>query len=268
MAIHAADSGETHEINGMQIYVEQTGEGSPLLLLHFFGGCVQSWAPHVPELAQHHRLILADMRGHGRSTNLSGQFTHQQSARDVFALLDKLGIKRVKAMGISSGGMTLLHMATQQPERIEAMVLIGATSYFPERAREIMRQSLPDRLPANEWEQIHSCSSRGTEQTLEIVGQFHQMKDSYDDINFTEPYLSTVTAATLIVHGDRDEFFPVDIAAGMYEAIPNSYLWIVPNGGHIPIFDEDAATFRNRALAFLNGSWSRSELQRVTNDAD
>ena len=58
------------------------------------------------------------------------------------------------------------------------------------------------------------------------------MKDSYDDMNFTKPYLSTIKAKTLIVHGDRDEYFPVEIPVTLYNSIPNSYLWILPNMNH------------------------------------
>ena len=103
----------------------------------------------------------------------------------MFALLDELGIDRVRAMGMSSGGMTLLHMATQQPERIEAMVLIGATSYFPEQARAIMQRAVPDSMSVAELQEWESCSTRGEGQTREVLGQFHRMKDSYDDMNFT-----------------------------------------------------------------------------------
>jgi pimeloyl-ACP methyl ester carboxylesterase len=83
------------------------------------------------------------------------------------------------------------------------------------------------------------------------------MKDSYDDMNFTEPYLSTVTARTLIVHGDRDEFFPVDIAVGMHRGIPRSALWIIPNGGHIPILGPLAPVFQDEALSFLASEWKQ-----------
>jgi pimeloyl-ACP methyl ester carboxylesterase len=246
---------EMRSINGMQMYYEEVGNGPPLLLLHYFGGCAQSWQPHVEQLAQHYRLIIPDLRGHGRSTNPSGQFTHRQAALDVFALLDELGLERVKAMGMSSGAMTLIHMATQQPERIEAMVLIGATAYFPAQARAIMRKALPEHMPASELAEWAACSARGEAQTREVIKQFHRMKDSYDDINFTAPYLSTITARTLIIHGDRDEYFPVSIPAAMYAAIPNAYLWIIPNGGHLPVFEEKAEVFRARALEFLSEQW-------------
>ena len=53
---------------------------------------------------------------------------------------------------------------------------------------------------------------------------------------FTPPHLASITARTLIVHGDRDAFFPVEIPRSMYRAIPGSELWIVPGGGHAPIY--------------------------------
>jgi pimeloyl-ACP methyl ester carboxylesterase len=140
-------------------------------------------------------------------------------------------------MGISTGGMTLLHMATQQASRVQAMVLIGATIYFPEQAREIMRRATVESLTPRMYEQRRQYHKHGDEQIKALQQQFHQFKDSYDDMNFTGPYLSTITARTLIVHGDRDQFFPVSIPVEMYRSIPNSALWIIPRGGHVPIFD-------------------------------
>lgn len=93
-------------------------------------------------------------------------------------------------MGTSSGGMTLLHMATSQPSRVEAMVFAGATHYFPAEARaiflEVSRLSTPP-----EW--IQPCSVRGDAQARELAKQFGNFKDSYDDMNFTAPYLGTIT---------------------------------------------------------------------------
>ncbi len=87
--------------------------------------------------------------------------------------------------------------------------------------------------------------------------QGNAFKDSYDDMNFTPPYLSTITAEALIVHGDRDPFYPVNLAVEMYKAIPRSYLWIIPNGGHGPIFGAMTDLFAQTAATFLRGEWSR-----------
>lgn len=241
------------EINGFRMHYELHGEGPPLVLLHGFTASGTVWEPFVDDLARHYRLIIPDLRGHGRSSKLTGAFTHRQSAADVFALLDHLKIETFRAMGISTGGMTLLHMATRQPGRVEAMVLIGATHYFPEEARAIMRQTTVEGLSEEDWEWHRRIHTGGDEQIRALIEQFHAFKDSYEDMNFTPPLLSTITARTLIVHGDRDEFFPVEIPVEMYRAIPHSALWIVPGGGHVPIFDRQETAFRDTALEFLRG---------------
>jgi len=247
----AAVPGRTLKVNDIEMYVEVRGTGEPLVLLHGFSACGRTWSPVVDRLAEQYQLIIPDLRGHGRSTNPSGSFTHRQSALDVYGLLDQLGVKRFKAMGISTGGMTLLHMATQQQDRLDAIVLIGATIYFPEQARVFMRAAAADTLPPQVREGFGACATRGDQQVRELIAQFGRFKDSYDDMNFTAPLLGTIKARTLIVHGDRDEFFPINIPVEMYRAIPASVLWIVPRGGHVPIFGAHRREFEDVVLDFL-----------------
>lgn len=247
--------GKTISVNGMDMYYEVHGDGETLVLLHGFSRSGAIWKPFITEFSKHFQLIIPDLRGHGRSTNPSKSFTLRQSAQDVLALLDALHISRFRAIGISAGGMTLLHMATTQPERVESMVLVGATSYFPNQARAIMAAVDFDKFTDEELAFYRRLHKHGDEQIRLLAEQFVQFSDNYDDMNFTSPYLSTVTAKTLILHGDRDEFFPVSIAVELYQSIPSSYLWIVPNGGHVP-FDEDwKPDDTNRLLQFLKGEW-------------
>ena len=163
-------------------------------------------------------------------------------------------------MGTSTGAMTLLHMATGQPARIEAMVLLGGTSYYPEQARAILRQTTVESATPERWAEMRRLHAHGDGQIRALLAQFHGFKDSYDDMNFTPPYLSTISARTLIVHGDRDEYFPLSIPFEMHQAIPRSYLWIVPNSGHGPWRESLASglgreMFLHTALAFLRGEW-------------
>jgi pimeloyl-ACP methyl ester carboxylesterase len=248
--------GFTETLNGMQMYYEIRGEGEPLLLLHGGGGVGANWELIFKEPPDGYRLVIPDLRGHGRSTNPSLEFTVRQSALDVFALLDRLSIERFKAVGLSLGAKTLLHMATQQPNRIEAMVLVSATPYFPEQARLIMGEVTPENRSEAEWEQMRQWHKHGDEQIRAIWRQMNAFKDSYADMNFTPPYLSTITAPTLIVHGDRDPLYPLSLAVEMYQAIVRPYLWIVPNGGHGPIFGEMAERFVQTTLSFLRGEWA------------
>jgi pimeloyl-ACP methyl ester carboxylesterase len=244
--------GHTLPIDDIEMYYEECGAGVPLVLLHGFGGCAQNWDPFTAELSEHHRLIVVDLRGHGHSTNPANEFTHRQAASDVFVLLDELGVEQFSAMGMSSGGMALLHMATSQPHRLASMVLISATSHYPDQARAIMRRASYATLPEEVREMYRKCATLGDEQIRQLLTQFNAFHADHDDMSFTAETLSTVSARTLIVHGDRDEFFPVDIPVTIYGAIPDAELWIVPGGGHVPIFDANVP-FTSTALRFLDG---------------
>jgi len=244
------------QLGNMEIYYEEHGAGNPLLLLHGFGGCSQNWQPFVSKLSKHNRLIVVDLRGHGYSTNPHETFTHREVANDVFLLLDRLGIDRFSAMGMSTGGMVLLHMATSQPKRIDSMILISATTHFPDQARAIMRRASFETIPQEVREMYRECAKRGDEQIRKLIAQFNALHENYDDMDFTEQCLSTVMARTLIVHGDRDNFFPVEIAVHIYRSIPNAALWIVPNGDHVPIYDS-MVSFTATALRFLAASDSK-----------
>lgn len=248
--------GHTVQIDNMEIYYEEYGVGKPLVLLHGFGGCVQNWHPFTAKLSERYRLIVVDMRGHGYSTNPANKFTHREAASDVFLLLDKLGVGNFSAMGMSSGGMTLLHMATSQPGRIDSMVLISATSHFPDQARAIMRRASYGTMPQQVQEMYRECAKRGDEQIRRLIAQFNALHDNYDDMNFTAQSLSTITARTLVVHGDRDNFFPVEIPVSIYRSIPNAELWIIPGGDHVPVYDS-AVPFTSTALRFLDGQDGR-----------
>lgn len=246
---------QTISVNGMEMYYEIRGQGEPLVLLHGGGGIGANWQLIFKEPPEGFQLIVPDLRGHGRSTNPSTEFTFRQTALDVFALLDHLGIERFKAIGMSMGAKTLLHMATQQRARVEDMVLVSAAPYFPEQARAIMRQLSEAEHTEAEWRQMREWHRHGDEQILALWKLVDAFKDNYTDMSFTPPSLSTIMARTLIVHGDRDPLYPVNLAVEMYAAIPRSYLWIIPNGGHGPIFGDMASQFAQTSLAFLRGNW-------------
>ncbi|MGB0133621.1 alpha/beta fold hydrolase [Dokdonella sp.] len=242
--------GNTVEVNGIEMHYREQGSGRPLVLLHGFGGCGDNWQPFVAPLAEHYRLIIVDMRGHGHSTNPHKTFTHRQSAKDVFALLDSMDVGRFSAMGMSSGGMTLLHMATRQPDRIESMVLISAAPRFNPQARSIMQGASVENMPPKVGDLYRECAFRGEAQVAELVAQFRGFHADVEDMDFSASDLSRISATTLIVSGDRDVFVPVDVSSAMFQAIPNASLWIVPGGDHVPIYDPELS-FSAAALRFL-----------------
>ncbi|PYT76391.1 MAG: alpha/beta hydrolase [Acidobacteria bacterium] len=242
--------GGIETLNGKEIYFEVHGTGEPLLLLHGFSGSSQDWIPSLAQWGAKFQLILPDLRGHGRSSMLSKPFRHEDAAKDMFALLDLLGIHTCKGVGISAGGNVLLHMATKQPDRMTAMVLVSATPYFPAQSRTIMSQ-YPDNLQQEQWEILRRCHPGGDEQIKAILASTKSFATSYDDLNFTPPLLSTIQARTFIIQGDRDPLYPVELSLAMAKAIPNSRLWIIPNAGHGPVIGARWPEFIQTASAFL-----------------
>ena len=242
---------ETAKINGIELHYTVQGAGEPLLLLHGFGGCAANWGGIGTELAQHYRVILMDMRGHGQSTNPSNKFTHAQSADDVRALLDLLAIKQVRAVGFSSGAMTLLHLATRSPERLSKMVLVSGTTHFPNQARAILRSFTIQTMPPPVLQMYRQCATRGDDQVRSLVAEFRAFGDNYDDMNFKPADLAKIKAGTLIIHGDRDPFFPVSIPIAMYQSIPHAQLWIVPGGTHSPTAGAEESAFVREVENFL-----------------
>ncbi len=237
-------------LNGTQIYFEVHGTGEPLLLLHGFSGCSQDWRPSNAAWGEQFRLIIPDLRGHGRSNMLSNPFRHDEAAADIFALLDHLGITSYKGVGISGGGNVLLQLATRQPERVKAMVLVSATSYFPPQARKIM-EHYSDALPAQQMKILRDSHPGGDAQIQAILASIRAFATSYEDMNFTPSRLATIQARTLIVQGDHDPLYPIEISVEMARSIPRSSLWIIPNAGHGPVLGDRWLEFQKTSIAFL-----------------
>jgi pimeloyl-ACP methyl ester carboxylesterase len=170
----------------------------------------------------------------------------------VLALLDEVGAARCQAIGISFGAKTLLHVATQAPERVTAMVLAAATPWFPEGARQIMQGVSAEGHSEAVWAQARARHRLGDEQIRALWRMPRQLAESPADHGFTPPQLATITARTLLVNGDRDPLYRVELAVELYRAIPRSALWILPASGHAPVFGRARADFARTALAFLH----------------
>lgn len=246
------EPGHFAEVNGTRIYYEDRGEGEPLFLLHGFFGTTSRWDPYVDNLATQYRVIAWDMRGHGRSSmpNSSDSF-HEDVARDLLGLMDQLHITRAKALGASTGAVALLHAATLEPDRFEAVALVGAFIYRDLKAREHQKRAsfLDEPEVAQQLRQSH-----GEDTLQQLARQFRRFATLYGDPAFTPDILATISARTLIIEGDNDPYASVSQAVEMFNAIPHSHLWIVPNGGHLPhLIPSNRDDFLRRVTEFLDG---------------
>jgi pimeloyl-ACP methyl ester carboxylesterase len=248
-------------VDGTWIVYRVAGGGEPLVLLHGFVGSGRMWddVGLLGAFASQYRVIAPDLRGRGRSIDPAGDLGPAASARDVFALLDHLGVRSTRALGVSFGSLVLLHMATAQPDRFDAIVLVSGGHYLPQSTREgIRREADPAAVPPQALEAMASRLGHigGTGQVRQILEAYYSAHSNYDAVNFTPPYLSTITSRTLIVHGDRDLLFPLELPVEMYRSIPNSSLWILPGHGHESLLQSElwTARLRETALEFLRGS--------------
>ncbi|TKD12402.1 alpha/beta fold hydrolase [Polyangium fumosum] len=247
MSVH---SSQMHIRGDIEMHVDIHGEGDPLVLLHGFTGCGRDFRHFGETLHEGFRAIVPDLPGHGRSGNPRGTFLFRDVARDMYSLLDELGIDRFRALGISGGANVLLHMATQQPSRVEAMVIAAAAPYFPEQARALMRQMTVEGRSEEDWRDMRERHARGDAQIVALWEQGRAFAARHDDMSFTPPHLATITARTLIVYGDRDPLYPVELAVEMYRAIPDAKLWVLPGAGHGAAFEE-RESFVRVARSFL-----------------
>jgi pimeloyl-ACP methyl ester carboxylesterase len=240
-------------LDDMELHYDVHGDGEPLLWLHGGLGHGADWTFIFKEPPAAYRLIAPDLRGHGRSTGAHPTYSFRQSALDVFALLDHLSVERVKLVGLSGGGITALHMAALQPSRIASMIAISAPPAFPDQARAIQRSFSDAMFSEAERARMRERHRRpGQRETL--LAQVRSMADGGDPC-FTRDDLAAIEAETLIVFGDRDPLYPVSIAVELRDAIKRSWLWVVPNGGHGPVFGPHADAFVSTALAFFGGAF-------------
>ncbi len=234
-------------------YGDSRTRGEPLLLLHGLTGTHDDWQ-HVFDLEMleaRARVIRPDARGHGRSTNPSGAFTFARCARDIEELLDHLAIDRVRAVGMSLGAKTLLHFATKAPSRVSAMILVSATPRFPEEARALFRAFAAAPRSEEEWAAMRANHLQGDEAIRSLWSLPARFADDPTDMRFGPAELARIDARTLIVAGDRDPLYPIELAIELHRGVPRASLYVVPDGGHSPVFGNERDPFVTRALSFL-----------------
>ncbi|WP_245919671.1 alpha/beta fold hydrolase [Melittangium boletus] len=126
-------------LEGVSLHFEESGAGTPVLLLHGLGSSGQDWELVAPRLAAHHRVIIPDVRGHGRSGKPPGPYGVPLFARDIAALCDRLGLERVHVVGLSMGGMMGFQLAVERPELVRSLTVVNSG---PDMVPRTMRMKL------------------------------------------------------------------------------------------------------------------------------
>jgi len=241
-----AESGAA-PVNDIQMYYAVFGKGRPVILLH--GGLSNSdyWGSLVPALtAQGFQVIVADSRGHGRSTRSAQPYSYDLMSSDVLALLDHLKIPKADLVGWSDGGIIGLDIAIHHPERLNRLYAYGANSDLsglkPDFDKNPTFAAFIERA-GTEYRKL----SKTPDQYDSFLQQISQMWATQPD--FTADQLRGIKVRTAIADGEYDEGIKREHTEYMARTIPGAELRILPNVSHFGMlqnpkeFDGDVITF-------------------------
>ena len=127
--------GVTHrfiEANGLRFHVAEAGEGEPLLMLHGWPQHWYMWRGVMPRLAERYRVICPDLRGFGWSDAPAGGYEKETLASDVVALMDAMGLERVKLVGHDWGGYVGFLLGLFHPDRVEGFLALCIVHPWPD----------------------------------------------------------------------------------------------------------------------------------------
>jgi pimeloyl-ACP methyl ester carboxylesterase len=122
----ATGHGEYASVNGIDLYYETHGTGRPLVLLHGGLGSGEMFGPVLPSFTDHHKVILVDLQGHGRTADIDRPIDLRLMADDVAALIDHLGLEGADVVGYSLGGGVAWQTAIRHPEKVRRLVAVSA----------------------------------------------------------------------------------------------------------------------------------------------
>lgn len=215
-------------VNGLKMYYEMHGEGSPLVLIHGGGSTIQTTFGHVlPMFARHYKVIAVELQAHGHTSDRESEESFQQDADDVVCLLQYLKISKALFMGFSNGGHTAMQIAITHPELIDKLVLVscfykrdGTAPGFFEGLQGATLENMPTPLKAAYLE-INNDHGR-------LQAMFNKDRDRMLHFkDWTDEELRSIQSSTLVIAGDHDVVTP-EHAAKMCRVLPNARLMIVP----------------------------------------
>jgi pimeloyl-ACP methyl ester carboxylesterase len=232
------------QVNGLRMYYEAKGVGTPVILLHGGLETCQMWAPVIPSFSMHYQVITPDSRAHGRTDNPSGKFSYPLLAEDIALLIQALELHQPFVVGYSDGGQTALQMAITYPGLARGY-LIGAVYHsITTEWRQMMQvllgiegsglvdierviQTNPEFVRSLETKHDPFHESGYWKSLLKQVSQAW-----WEPPMLTEADFANITDPTLFWCGDRDVFCPPEQSLEMYRMVNAAELAIVPNADH------------------------------------
>ncbi|MBV8456096.1 MAG: alpha/beta fold hydrolase, partial [Acetobacteraceae bacterium] len=113
--------------DGVRLYYEETGSGTPVIFVHEYAGDLRSWEPQLRHFGQRYRAVAYNARGYPPSDvpNDPAAYSQNRAADDIAAVLDGVGVRRAHVVGLSMGSLATLHFGLRHPDRARSLVVAG-----------------------------------------------------------------------------------------------------------------------------------------------
>ena len=263
--------------DGTELYVEETGRGTPVVFIHEYAGDYRSWEPQMRYLGRQHRCVTYSQRGYPPSGVPSDPARYSQDiARDdVIAVMDALGIGKAHVVGHSMGAYTALHVGIRYPQRClsvtaagcgwgstadaakrDAMKALaaetgrmfadeGIASAAAKYADAPMRQSFKNKNPRGWAEFARMLAEHSAEGHAHTMLNLQLKRPTLWEM---ETQLKKFSVPLLVIVGDEDDLC-LDGSVFLKRTVPTAALLVLPRAGHTINREEPAAV--NAALAEL-----------------
>jgi len=234
-------------VNGIRVYYEVYGEGSPVVLLHgAFYTIDMNWGQLLPELSKTRKVIAIEMQGHGHTPFSDRKLSIPTLASDVEGVMNYLKIDSADVAGYSMGGSVAYQFAIQFPKRLRKLVIISSTykssGWMPEitSAFKMMKPELFTNTPMKTaYDAVAPDKTKWTnflEQMIAFAGQ---------PFDLGETNIAKITSPVLLISGDNDGLDKIELiktykllGGGViadFAPMPKSQLAIVPSQGHVSL---------------------------------
>lgn len=225
------------DVNGISMYYATYGAGNPVLLIHGGLGHADIWANQVIDLMADHLVIVADSRGHGRSTRNADPYGYDLMTSDYVALLDTLGIDKVDVVGWSDGGIIGIDMAMNYPTRVDQVFAQAANittdGVDPDVATDAVFGSYIEKMAVD-----YAAMSPTPTEFEPFVAQISNMWATQP--NWTDAQMATITVPVQVVVGEYDEAILRPHSEHMAAVIPGAELVILPDASHFAMLQAPA----------------------------
>jgi 2-hydroxymuconate-semialdehyde hydrolase/2-hydroxy-6-oxo-octa-2,4-dienoate hydrolase len=244
----------TIDAGGIKTSYLEAGSGEPVIMLHGSGpgvSALANWQHNLPALAQRFHVLAPDIVGFGATERPDDIVYSLRTWTDhVWAFLDAHDIDNTAIVGNSLGSRIALQMATDRPDRITKMVLMGAPGvgmtltdglvalrgYEP--SRDAMRDLLRDyfavdpTMITDELVEIRYAASIADGAYEAYRAMFFDPRHKGSELGITEDQVRAIAAPTLLVHGREDKVVPVQVSMTMLGLLPYADLHVFSACGH------------------------------------